>query len=160
MSGSEAFIASGSENGEILFWDVKSKELVQRVDGHEGVVIWVDTCPGQSGTLVSGGLDGTVRIWTDANEERDAHVNGLTSDHESSVTPPGQLYDGSDVAQIKLENGRYDGDTGGERMSVDGDGTPAQDGEELAAALALDEIGELKSKPKPNMYLIQSSGKV
>ena len=141
MSGSEAFIASGSENGEILFWDVKSKELVQRVDGHEGVVIWVDTCPGQSGTLVSGGLDGTVRIWTDANEEGGTRVNELTPDHESNATPLGQAYDGSEVAaQIKVENGRYDGDAGGERMSVDGEGTPAQDGEELAGALAPDEM--------------------
>lgn len=68
IGGTEGFIASGSENGEIIFWDVKTKNIVQRVTGHEGVVLWVDTSPGPSGILVSGGLDGTVRIWVDTNE--------------------------------------------------------------------------------------------
>ena len=68
IGGTEGFIASGSENGEIIFWDVKTKNIVQRVAGHEGVVLWVDTSPGPSGTLVSGGIDGTVRIWVDTNE--------------------------------------------------------------------------------------------
>lgn len=62
-------MVSGSEDGEIIFWDVRSKEIVQRVTGHEGVVCWVDTSPGSSGAIVSGGLDGTVRIWVDVPED-------------------------------------------------------------------------------------------
>lgn len=63
-----AYIASGSEDGDIFFWDVKTKEVVQRVSGHNGVVFWVDSCP-MTGVVVSGGMDGTVRIWVDTYEE-------------------------------------------------------------------------------------------
>lgn len=122
VSGSEAFIVSGSENGEILFWDIKSKELVQTVRGHDGVVIWVDTCPGPSGTLVSGGLDGTVRIWVDVSEDDDIHANGLTLP-EDGATPLDQG-DESDTAQLKAENAKYNGDIEGDRMSTDGDESP------------------------------------
>jgi COMPASS component SWD3 len=123
-----------------LFWDVKSKEIVQRVSGHEGVVIWVDTCPGQSGTLVSGGLDGTVRIWVDVNEDEAAHVNGLRSDHENSATPLDQVYDGSDMAQLKVEKAEYDGDVEEGRMIIDGEETPAQGTKESAVCSGLDEM--------------------
>lgn len=68
MGGTEGFVVSGSEDGEIIFWDVRTKEIVQRVGGHEGVVCWVDTSP-LSGTIVSGGLDGTVRIWIDVQDD-------------------------------------------------------------------------------------------
>jgi COMPASS component SWD3 len=67
VSGTEAFIVAGSENGELLFWDVTSKEILQRVDGHDGVVSWVDTAPGPTGMIVSGGADGKVSIWVDSS---------------------------------------------------------------------------------------------
>jgi COMPASS component SWD3 len=128
VGGSEGFIASGSENGEILFWDVRSKEVVQRVSGHEGVVVWVDTCPGQSGTLVSGGLDGTVRIWVDVNE--DDNVHELKVEHENGVNPCDQHHEIADMTRMKAENGGYDDGALGEGMSVDGERSPAGDAEE------------------------------
>ena len=57
-----AFVASGSEDGNLLCWDVQSKEVLQRIDGHEGVVLGVDTCS-KAGIMVSGGIDKTVRVW-------------------------------------------------------------------------------------------------
>lgn len=63
-----AFITSGSEDGSILLWDVVSKKILQRLHGHEGVVLAVDTHPTEK-MLVSCGTDQTVRIWReDANE--------------------------------------------------------------------------------------------
>lgn len=61
--GTQAFAASGSEDGSIAIWDVVSKELLQRMEGHEGVVLGLDTLPGES-LLVSGGLDRTIRVWS------------------------------------------------------------------------------------------------
>ncbi len=58
----EAFIVSGSEDGSIVFWDVTSKNVLQRLEGHEGVVLGVDAHPKEH-LLVSGGLDRTVRVW-------------------------------------------------------------------------------------------------
>lgn len=69
VGGAEPYIISGSEDGYILFWNVRTKEVVQRVKAHEGVVCWVDTCSARPGTLVSAGLDGTVRIWIDNEED-------------------------------------------------------------------------------------------
>lgn len=75
VGGTEGFIVSGSEDGDIVFWDVPSKEVVQRVSVHDGVVCWVDTCP-VTGAVVSGGLDGTVRILVDVSQEEEGDVGG------------------------------------------------------------------------------------
>ncbi|EKD20611.1 WD repeat domain 5B [Drepanopeziza brunnea f. sp. 'multigermtubi' MB_m1] len=69
VSGSEAFVVSGSEDGNLVFWDVKTKDIIQKVGGHEGVVCWVDTSPQPNGAVVSGGMDGTVRIWVNVDED-------------------------------------------------------------------------------------------
>ncbi|KAI9775166.1 MAG: WD domain protein [Geoglossum umbratile] len=60
----EAFAVSGSEDNEIFIWDIRSKEVLQRLAGHEGVVLGVDTHPTER-VLVSCGLDHTVRVWRD-----------------------------------------------------------------------------------------------
>jgi COMPASS component SWD3 len=132
VGGTEGFIASGSEDGDILFWDVRNKEVVQRISGHEGVVCWVDTCPGPSGTIVSGGLDGTVRIWVDVNEDEEGvgGLNGLKIEQENG--------DDVDMDGVKVEPGDGDGvpgydDTPRDDMSVIGEGIPERDVEEAAA---------------------------
>lgn len=66
----KAFLVSGSEDGSIVFWDVVTKEVMQRLEpdemegrrGHKGVVFGVDVHP-QRGEVVSCGADGTVKIW-------------------------------------------------------------------------------------------------
>ena len=132
VGGSEGFITSGSEDGDILFWDVRNKEVVQRVSGHEGAVCWVDTWPGSNGTIVSGGLDGTVRIWVDVNEDEEGvgGLNGLKIEQENS--------DDVDMDGVKVEPGDGDGvprydDTPRDDMSVNGDRTPQGVVEEAAS---------------------------
>jgi COMPASS component SWD3 len=60
-----AFVVSGSENGEIVLWDVSSKNVLQRLDGHTDVVLSVDTHPTEK-LIASGGLDRTVRIYKES----------------------------------------------------------------------------------------------
>lgn len=95
---------SGSEDGEILFWDARSKEIAQRVNGHEGVVCWIDASPGLSGMVVSGGMDGTVRIWVDVDEDDEGvgGIDGLKLEHENGEC--GFDHDGDDVDMVKVEN--------------------------------------------------------
>ncbi|KAI4202708.1 MAG: hypothetical protein LQ350_002374 [Teloschistes chrysophthalmus] len=69
----KAFAVSGSETGELLWWDVQSKVVLQRESGHEGCVLGVDTWD-QAGLLVSCGLDKTVRVWERMSE---AEAEGL-----------------------------------------------------------------------------------
>jgi COMPASS component SWD3 len=57
-----AFVASGSEDNLIFLWDVSSKNVLQRLEGHTDVVLSVDTHP-TTRAIVSGGLDRTVRVW-------------------------------------------------------------------------------------------------
>lgn len=65
-----AFIASGSENGSILFWDVVSKHVLQTLNGHAGTVFGVDTHPTEK-KVISCGQDQTIRIWIDEPSHRE-----------------------------------------------------------------------------------------
>ena len=95
----EGFIVSGSEDGELLFWDFRSKEIAQRVDGHDGVVCWVDTSPGPNRLVVSGGMDGTVRIW--ANGDAGGGMNGVEQ----------EIGDGDDMEMDQGDDANGYGDT-------------------------------------------------
>jgi COMPASS component SWD3 len=139
VGGTEGFIASGSEDGEILFWDVRSKEVLQRARGHEGVVVWVDTCPGRPGTLVSGGLDGTVRIWVNVEDE---DVDGVKTEQENGVAAFDRDDGDVDMHEVKVENGASDDDTPGDEMSVDGRRTPEREAEQPVNGLNSDEMEE------------------
>lgn len=62
-SDSVAFVASASEDGAIVLWDVKTKEVLQRVEAaHTGVCFWVDV-HGDTGTMVSCGQDGRIVVF-------------------------------------------------------------------------------------------------
>ncbi|KAL8930479.1 MAG: hypothetical protein Q9208_000663 [Pyrenodesmia sp. 3 TL-2023] len=76
----KAFAVSGSETGEVLWWDVQSKEVLQRERAHEGCVLGVDT-RAEEGLMVSCGVDRTVRIW-ERKAEGDEEVGGGTKMEE------------------------------------------------------------------------------
>ena len=57
-----AFIASASEDGSVVLWDVKSREVVQVVHGHQGVCFWVDVA---DDLMVSCGEDHVVKVYRD-----------------------------------------------------------------------------------------------
>lgn len=66
-SEKRAFVVSGSEDGKIFTWDVESKQILQTIKGHEGVVLGVDTLE-EEGLMVSCGMDKTIRVWERVNE--------------------------------------------------------------------------------------------
>ncbi len=66
-SEKRAFVVSGSEDGKIFTWDVQSKEVLQTMEGHDGVVLGVDTWE-EEGLMVSCGLDKTIRVWERVRE--------------------------------------------------------------------------------------------
>ena len=75
--GDQAFVVSGSEDNTLVIWDVSTKNILQKLEGHEGVVLGVDTHP-DSSLLVSGGLDFTVRVWS--GDHNDAYVLGAAEE--------------------------------------------------------------------------------
>lgn len=57
-----ALAACGSEDGSTVLWDVNSKEILQRLQGHEGVVLGVDVCA-QDGAVATCGIDQTIKVY-------------------------------------------------------------------------------------------------
>lgn len=86
-SDSVAFVASASEDGDIVMWDAKSKEILQRIEkAHQGVCFWVDV-HGETGTMVSCGKDGRVVVFRhrfpeSRDEKRRPPVNGHVKSEE------------------------------------------------------------------------------
>ncbi|KAJ5545115.1 hypothetical protein N7461_007419 [Penicillium sp. DV-2018c] len=84
------FAVSGSEDGSILFWDIVSKQILQRLEGHSDPVLCVHT-----GTLngkrllVSCGLDKTVRLWEEASEDGSGSNEDGLGDGASTPTGAG-----------------------------------------------------------------------
>ncbi|KAL2165503.1 hypothetical protein VTH06DRAFT_803 [Thermothelomyces fergusii] len=88
----QAFITSASEDGDIVMWDVKTKEVLQRIKAaHKGVCFWVDV---HGGTMVSAGQDGSIKVFRhrprrggrvrqeDGDPNRYAAANGHPLDEE------------------------------------------------------------------------------
>jgi len=75
------FVAAASEDGDLVLWDVGSKEVVQRIRAaHAGVCFWVDVC---GPTLVSCGKDGRVVVFRDeagAADDGDGDGDGTKAD--------------------------------------------------------------------------------
>ena len=55
---------SGSEDNSVYLWDLQSKEIVQKLEGHTDVAIAVDCHPTQN-LIASASLEGdrSVRLW-------------------------------------------------------------------------------------------------
>ena len=81
--GRAAFVVSGSEDGAIVMWDVSDKNVLQRLEGHQGCVLCVDTLPAAN-FMVSAGMDRTVRIWELEESPQDAL--GLEGAAEDGLT--------------------------------------------------------------------------
>lgn len=79
--GEKTCVVSGSEDGAVFVWDVQTKEVLQRLEGHGRCVLGVDTC---GDLMVSGGIDRTVRIWEKVTEE-DNVEDGQESHEDTAV---------------------------------------------------------------------------
>lgn len=56
-------LASADETGAIILWDLGPGRLLKRMRGHAKGGIWSVSWSVESTVLVSGGADGTVRVW-------------------------------------------------------------------------------------------------
>jgi COMPASS component SWD3 len=111
--GKWAFAVSGSEDGAVCVWDVSDKNLLGRLEGHEGVVLG---CDALGSLIVSAGIDKTVRIW------------GLEGDEEDAVENSEDLVNSEvdEDVDVKLEKMEEDGDEtiGGEEDGHERVATP------------------------------------
>jgi transcription initiation factor TFIID subunit 5 len=56
-------VASADDRGEVILWDLATGRLVKRMRGHGRGGVWSLDWSVESTVLVSGGADGTVRVW-------------------------------------------------------------------------------------------------
>jgi transcription initiation factor TFIID subunit 5 len=68
-------VASADIDGAIILWDLASGALVKRMRGHGKGGVWSLTWSVESSVLVSGGADGTVRVW-DVAEKKSETATG------------------------------------------------------------------------------------
>ncbi|KAG2416337.1 hypothetical protein HFD88_007552 [Aspergillus terreus] len=64
-------LASADDHGSILLWDLAPGRLLKRMRGHGKGGIWSLSWSVESTVLVSGGADGTVRVWDVAGPAQD-----------------------------------------------------------------------------------------
>ena len=74
-SPSGRILASADDNGYIILWDILPGRLLKRMRGHGKGGIWSLSWSVESTVLISGGMDGTARVW-DATKLADAPGQG------------------------------------------------------------------------------------
>ncbi|KAK1691662.1 WD40-repeat-containing domain protein [Colletotrichum godetiae] len=128
VPGEGAFIASASEDGEIVLWDVVTKEVVQRIPTHKkdssshrggggkgaSVCFWVDV---HGDVMVSAGQDGRIRIFKRALG--DGEVGGAEA-VAAAVAADGTETNGAEKA---LTNGHTNGEEAREEEVAHVNGT-------------------------------------
>ena len=93
-----AFVGSGSEDGTVVLWDVSSKNVLQRLEGHGDVVLSVDTHPSEE-IIISGGLDRTVRVWRASPVESDVEEE---VEEEAAEPTPAKETNGLDAEELSV----------------------------------------------------------
>jgi transcription initiation factor TFIID subunit 5 len=93
-------IASADDRGEICVWSIAAGRLVKRMRGHGRGGIWSLDWSVESSVLVSGGADGTVRIW-DMRSDLNSITTGkavAASGDTTAATAAGSKTDGGAAA--------------------------------------------------------------
>lgn len=71
-------LASADDRGEIILWSLPTGRLIKRMRGHGRGGIWSLEWSVESTVLISGGADGTVRVWdVQPNKESQNKVSGI-----------------------------------------------------------------------------------
>lgn len=73
-SNNGKLLASADDQGSIFLWDLAPGRLFKRMRGHGKGGIWSLSWSAESTVLVSGGADGTVRVWDVAGPAQDSTV--------------------------------------------------------------------------------------
>ncbi|KAH8675712.1 WD40-repeat-containing domain protein [Xylariales sp. PMI_506] len=148
VDGENAFVAAASEDGDIVLWDVRSKEVVQRIPAaHDGVCFWVDVC---GDTMVSCGQDGRIKVFRHPRPSDEGPALLPNSDHADATIPAADTSEGG-----KEKEGVEEGlEAGGEAAAEEQEKTNVDDSAStepvaLEAAPDAQDIIDSEAPPPP-----------
>nr|POE92405.1 transcription initiation factor tfiid subunit 5 [Quercus suber] len=149
-------LASADDRGEIILWDLPSGRLIKRMRGHARGGIWSLDWSIESSVLVSGGADGTVRVWdvapnkeTGSKTGNDNGVAGATKT-DGTATISGTVTAGAGGAVGSLVTS---GSTTAVGTSATGTGTKSGKGKK-DVAVSPDQISAFPTK-KSAVYKVR-----
>lgn len=99
-----AFAACGSEDGSAVLWDVNSKEILQRLQHHEGAVLAVDVCA-QDGAIATCGKDNTIKIYRRRENVANGQAKGGAESAEHANEDENRPHQGKVNGQVAPTNG-------------------------------------------------------
>lgn len=114
------FVASASEDGDVVMWDVRTKEIVQRIPrAHDGVCFWVDV-HSASGTMVTCGYDKRIVVHRHKYPEPEPEpeddraragrgVNGAYPPGDEDDAAGQEIGSGAEFDRVNGENGHAHG---------------------------------------------------
>ena len=144
-------LASADDQGSILLWDLAPGRLLKRMRGHGKGGIWSLSWSVESTVLVSGGADGTVRVWDAAGPAQDPSQGRVVVDGAAGAT--------------KTESGAHSGAGGGQTSSSSGVGPGMGKKRGKDVVVTPDQISAFPTKKSPvykvkftNMNLIIAGG--
>lgn len=108
-SPSGKILASADDAGIIILWDLASGRLRKRMRGHARGGIWSISWSVESTVLVSGGADGTVRVWDVDPPESAKENNALGQGRVVAEGGSGQKIDGNAQMQSVSSAGKKKG---------------------------------------------------
>ena len=102
-------LASADNGGNIFLWDINKGSRIKRCRGHGKGGIPSLSFSAESNVLVSGGLDGTVRLWDVELPADPAKANPLLFNAASAVHPGQQPDGGTSTGDGTTPAGQADG---------------------------------------------------
>lgn len=108
-SPSGKVLASADDAGQILIWDLAPGKLRKRMRGHSKGGIWSVSWSVESTVLVSGGADGTVRVWDVDPPDSTRDANTISQGRVVAEGGTGQKLDNSAALSTVSSAGKKKG---------------------------------------------------